>query len=301
MLRERLWHFQHRYAPYLFVSPFVILFLVFMVYPLTRSIVLSLYQIAGEHHQKFVGLGNYQFLLHDKYFWLAVINTTILAAVFICVQIPASLGLALVLNAKGVKAKNFFRFAFFSTYLVGSVFVSVLFSQMLNQRQGLLNRILGLFLGKNPEIPWLTDQYLARISILMAWLWISVGWGMIYFLAALQAVDRDLYEAASVDGAGSWRKFWNVTLPGIRPVLVYMILIGTIGGFQLFEIPYVLFPSGSGPNWAGLTIVAYLFTTGFQTGDLGLASAIGWMLVLIILAVSIAQYRLGFSMEKTRR
>jgi ABC-type sugar transport system permease subunit len=111
---------------------------------------------------------------------------------------------------------------------------------------------------------------------------------MIYFLAALQSVDRELYEAAEVDGAGAWSKFWHVTLPGIRPVLTFMVLVGTIGAFQLFELPYVLF-QGPGPNNRGLTIVMYLFQYGFEFGDIGYASAVGWVLVLLIFALSLAQ------------
>jgi len=292
-VRQRLWDLQHRFAPYLFVSPFVILFAIFMVYPLGRSIVLSLYKTAGDK-KEFVGLGNYAYLMIDKYFWWAVANTALLTLGFLLVQIPAALGLAMLVNAKAVRFKSFFRFAFFSTHLTGMVFASVLFIQMLNPRQGLINRALGLLTGTVPQIPWLADPILARISILFTWLWLSVGWGMIYFLAALQAVDQELYEAADVDGAGPWRKFWNVTVPSIKPVLVFMILIGTIGGFQLFEIPYILFPLDNGPDQAGLTIVNYLFSTGWQAGDLGVASAIGWMLVILILAVSLVQYRVSF-------
>lgn len=296
-MRRKLWALQQRLAPYLFVSPFVVLFLVFMLYPLARSMMLSFYRTAGER-QEWVGLANYGFLLRDQYFWKAVQNTAILTAAFLIIQIPSSLGLAILVNAKAVRLKSFFRFAFFSTHLVGSVFASVLFMQMLNPRQGLVNRTIGVVLREVPQIPWLANPYLARVSILAAWLWLSVGWGMIYFLAALQSVDAELYEAADVDGAGPWRKFWNVTIPGIRPVLIFMILIGTIGGFQLFEIPYILFPVDTGPNLAGLTIVSYLFTTGWQAGDLGYASAIGWALVVIIFTISLIQFRVSVGQKE---
>ena len=127
-------------------------------------------------------------------------------------------------------------------------------------------------------------------AVIIAALWLSVGYGMIYFLAALQAVDRDLYEAAEVDGAGHWTQFWNVTLPGIRPVLVFLILVGTIGSLQLFELPYLLFRPAAPPPTA-VTIVMYLFQNGFEAGDIGYASAIGWMLVAMILVVSLIQLR----------
>src|SRR5207248_1423784 len=141
-----------------------------------------------------VGIENYSFLLQDKYFWLAVANTVALATSFLLIQIPLSLGLAILLNSDRVKFRGFFRFSFFSTHLVGSVFVGVLFFQLFNPRSGLINRSIGLFIGTQPEINWLLNPILARASIVIAWLWLSVGYGRIYFLAALQSVDVELYE-----------------------------------------------------------------------------------------------------------
>jgi len=204
---------------------------------------------------------------------------------FLSIQIPASLGLAILLNSKLVRAKSFFRFAFFSTHLVGQVFVAVMFAQILSVRGGLVNGLLSLVVGHTVQINWIGDPYLARVSLVIASLWLSVGFAMIYFLAALQAVDQDLYEAAEVDGAGKWSRFIHITIPGIRPVLLFMILVGIIGAFQLFELPWVLFQQSTGPANAGLTIVSYLYVTAFQGGDLGYASSIGWMLVLIVLMI----------------
>jgi ABC-type sugar transport system permease subunit len=129
------------------------------------------------------------------------------------------------------------------------------------------------------------------LAVLIAMLWLSTGYGMIYFLAGLQTVDPDLYDAARVDGASNLKTFLNVTLPGIRHVMIYVILVGTIAGFQLFELPYVLL-QGAGPGGRGITIVMYLFATGFGGGDLGYASAIGWTLVIILLAISLAQVKI---------
>src|SRR5213075_1829786 len=122
---------------------------------------------------------------------------------------------------------------------------------------------LGVFTGRPVDINWLGEPNLAMPSVLLASLWLSVGYGMIYFLAALQAVDRELYESAQIDGAGAWSRFWNVTIPGIRPVLIFMLLVVTIGGFQLFELPFVIFESTAGPSSRGLTIVMYLWQSGF--------------------------------------
>jgi ABC-type sugar transport system permease subunit len=297
--RERLWRWQQKAAPYLFISPFVVLFGCFMLYPLCRSIVLSLYKAAGPRQMHFVGLANYKFLLqHDSVFYMAVLNTTYFAVVFLSLQIPAALLLAIVLNSRRLRLRNFFRFAFFSSHLVGNVFVAVIFSMLLAQRHGLINKGIGLlfpFIGT--ETNWFGKPQLAMPAVVFAALWISLGYAMVYFLAALQSVDRELYEAAEVDGAGKLQQFWHVTLPGIRPVLVFMILVGTIGAYQLFELPYVLFYN-QWTNYA-VTIVMYLFQMGFESGDIGYASAIGWMLVVIIFAVSLIQLRVARAREES--
>lgn len=292
MTRQKLWTFQSRYAPYLFIAPFIVLFSLFMLYPLARSIVLSLYKAASPRSMKFVGLNNYRFLLHDWAFRGAVINTFYFAIVFIVLQIPLSLGLAVALNSKRLHGRQFLRFAFFSSHLVGSVFVAVIFNIMLTPRHGLINKAIGAvfpFIGT--ETQWIAKPLLAMPAILMASLWLSVGYGMIYFLAALQGVDRELYEAAEMDGAGRWARFLNVTLPGLKPVLRFLVLVGLIGAFQLFELPFVLFGQTAGPAGYGSTIVMYLYFMGFDAGDAGFASAVGWVLVAIIFLISLLQLR----------
>jgi ABC-type sugar transport system permease subunit len=285
MKRDRLWKFQYRAAPYLFIAPFLILFAVFMVYPLCTSFALGFYRTEGARHHRFIGLENYRYLLlHDRIFGLAVANTAGFTAAFLLLQVPISLGLAVLLNSPRVRWRSFFRFTFFSSYLVGQVFVAVVFFQLFSST-GLINQIL------HADVPWLTRPSLILPSVLLADLWLTAGYGMIYFLAALQAVDHELYEAAHIDGAGPWQSFIHITLPGIRPVMIFIILVGTIGGFQLFELPYVLL-QGPGPNYRGLTIVMYLFIAGFNNGDLGYAAAIGWLLVAILLLTTLAQLRL---------
>jgi ABC-type sugar transport system permease subunit len=295
--RERLWRLQHRVAPYLFVLPFVILFCCFMLYPLCRSIVLAFYKAAGPRELRYVGWANFRFLITDRIFWAAVVNTTYFAVLFLSLQIPLSLALAVLLNSRRMRFRNFFRFAFFSSHLVGSAFVAIIFGMLLAQRHGMINQAIGaLFPFIGSEVNWFGRPALAMPAVVIAALWISIGYAMVYFLAALQAVDRELYEAAEVDGAGKWQQFCHVTLPGIRPVLVFMLLVGTIGAFQLFELPYVLF-WGVWTNYA-ITIVTYLFQMGFEAGDIGYASAIGWMLVLIIFVVSLVQLRVARAQEE---
>jgi arabinosaccharide transport system permease protein len=280
MITRRFWQLQHRLSPYLFLAPFLILFLVFFAYPLLRSLWLSFCTTIGPSHVRFVGLKNYAYLLHDIIFWGALANTAIYVILFLLVQIPLSLFLAVQLNNQRVIGRKVMRFAFFSTSLVGPVFVAVIFSQFLNPRHDLIALFCSRIMGRSISLPWLTNQVLAHIAVLIAWLWLSVGFGMMYLLAALQAVDLQLYEAADIDGVNNWARFWHITLPGIWHVLVFLIIVGLISGFQLFELPYVLL-QGPGPGYAGFTIVMYLFTVGFQQGNLGYASAIGWALVFI--------------------
>ncbi len=300
--RNTLWNAQARWAPYLFILPFVVLFCVFLLYPLGRSIVMSFSQWTSVHRHRFVGFNNYRFLLSDRIFLLALVNTVGYTIGFLLIQIPAALGLALLLNHPRVRARSVFRFMFFSTNLVGSVFVGALFSELLAPDSGLINRTLALIHPGFRSLNWLNTPSLAMPAVLLASLWLSIGVGMIYFLAALQAVDRELYEVAQIDGAGPWARFRHVTLPGIRPIIIFMILVGTIAGFQLFEIPLFLL-SGPGPGYRGLTIVMYLYMNGFEAGDLGYASAIGWalvfMLVFMMLGVSLLQLRSSRTPKET--
>jgi ABC-type sugar transport system permease subunit len=291
--RAKIWNLQRRMAPYLFVAPFVLLFLMFMLYPLAQSIRYAFLATSGPQNTVFVGFDNFRFLLHDPDFWTALKNTTVFACCSVLLQLPLSLGLAMLLNARWLKGRNFFRLAFFSPHLVGQVFVGVLFALIFAPRFGLLNQGIHSLTGYGLETKWLMNSSLIMPALVLTSLWMYVGFNMIYFLAALQAVDQNLYEAAQVDGASPWRQFRHVTLPSIKPVAVFVVLMSTIGSFQLFELPFVLFKGNPSPDNAGLTIVMYLYQTGFETGDLGYASAIGWMLVLVILTVSLVQAKVA--------
>ena len=290
---KKFWfNLQYRYAPYVFITPFVVLFIVFTLYPLLKSLLLSLYITNGPKSQKFVGFENFIFLLDDPTFHRALWNTIIYAVFSLCVQLPLSLGLALLLNSRSLKARNLFRFSFFSPHLVGQVFVAVLFAVIFMPKFGLLNRVLHVVFDTAIDTKWLGNPELVMPALVMTSLWMYVGFNMIYFLAALQSVDRELYEAAQVDGAGSIAQFRHITLPGIQFVAVFVGVLTTIGSFQLFELPYVMLGNTSGPDNAGLTVVMYLFQNGFISGDLGYASAIGWTLTMGVLLISLLQIRL---------
>ena len=205
---------------------------------------------------------------------------------------PLAHGLAILLSQKWVKGRDFWRLVFFSPNLVGQVFVAVLFQVLFIPQYGLINVALHKILPAfATDTKWLQEPAHVMPALVITSIWLYVGFNMIYFLAALQAVDKELYEAATVDGAGPLAQFWHVTVPGIKPVAIFVLITATIGSFQLFELPYIML-QGHGPNNAGLTIVTYLYENGFITGDLGYASAVGWTLALGVLLISLVQMKI---------
>jgi len=196
------------------------------------------------------------------------------------------------MNRKMLWGRNFFRLVFFSPRLVGMVFVAVLFVVIFQPQEGLLNRMLHWLVGLDLETKWLSNARLVMPALILVSLWMYVGFNMIYFLAALQAVDKNLYDAAKVDGANAFQQFLHVTLPSIKPVAVFVVVLSTIGSFQLFELPFLMLGQSAGPENSGLTIVMYLYQNGFEVGDLGYASAIGWTLAFGVLCISLTQMAL---------
>jgi ABC-type sugar transport system permease subunit len=276
-----------RWAPYVFMAPFVLIFCTFMVYPLMQSIVLAMQQTFGPKTAIFVGLKNFADLLADRFFWLAMRNTFVFAVASVALQLPLSLGLAMLLNRPRLKGRALFRLIFFSPSLVGIVFVAMMFALMFHEREGLVNAFLRAVIPHIPrEFPWLQEYVMP--ALIIASLWMSVGFNMIYFLAALQSVDRECLEAADIDGANSWQKFLYVILPEIAPVTRFVMLLSLIGSFQLFELPFILL-NGPGPENRGLTVVMYLYQYGFEVGDLGYASGIGWTLALVLMGLTVIQ------------
>ncbi len=298
MIGQRLFRWQHAYAPYLFTAPFLVTFVVFALYPMVKSLVLALFITSGPKSQVFVGLENFAFLFTDPSFYTAVRNTAVFTFFSVFLQLPVSLGLAILLNSKLVRLRDLFRFGFFSPYLMGQVFVAVLFSVIFAPRLGLLNQVLSRLALAASNTDWLGNADLVMPALVLTALWMYAGFNMVYFLAALQAVDRDLYDAAAVDGANAFQRFWHVTMPSIKPVAVFVVVLSTIGSFQLFELPYLMLQNTSGPEQSGLTIVMYLYQKGFESGDLGYASVVGWTLALGVLMISLVQMRLAGTWKK---
>ena len=291
-----------RTAPWLFLSPYLVLTLVFFIYPFIYAIILAFYQTNGPKSWNFVGLENFAFVLADGDFHIAVWNTTIFALASILVQLPLSLGMALLLNSKKDRLKGVFRLILFSPYLVGQIFVGIIFSIIFMPRYGMFNRFLQEVIGWGLEKRWLENPNLVMPALIIAAMWMYVGFNMIYFLAALQNVDQNLEEAALIDGANPWQLFWAVTFPAIKPVALFVVVMSTIGSYQLFELPYALLQNaagvaGYGPKDSGLTIVGYLYRTAFESGDLGTGAAIGWLLAIIIFTISFIQMKIGRGLE----
>ncbi|HIA69774.1 TPA: sugar ABC transporter permease [Candidatus Poribacteria bacterium] len=291
-----------RTAPWLFLSPYLVLTLIFFIYPFIYAIILAFYQTNGPKSWNFVGLENFVFVLADGDFHIAVWNTTVFALASVLVQLPLSLGMALLLNSKKDRLKGVFRLILFSPYLVGQIFVGIIFSIIFMPRYGMFNRFLQEVIGWGLEKRWLENPNLVMPALIIAAMWMYVGFNMIYFLAALQNVDQNLEEAALIDGANPWQLFWAVTFPAIKPVALFVVVMSTIGSYQLFELPYALLQNaagvaGYGPKDSGLTIVGYLYRTAFEAGDLGTGAAIGWLLAIIIFTISFMQMKIGRGLE----
>ncbi len=283
------------WVPMGFLLPYFLVTAVFFLYPLFYATFLSFHMTSGPGVRRFVGLDNFLFVLGDSDFHRALYNTAFFAVCSVCIQLPLSFGLAMMLNSGRDRLKGFFRLAIFAPNLVGQVFVAILFTMLFTPRYGLFNRLVHLLTGFGLEQQWLTDPRWVMPAIVIAALWLYVGFNMIYFLAALQNVSRNLVEAAWIDGAGPWGVFWNVTRPAVTPVATFVVVVSTIGSFQLFELPYILL-QGYGPKNSGMTVVGYLYSNAFENGDLGTAAAVGWLLTLIVLGISLVQVKLSGTM-----
>lgn len=286
-------------APYVFLAPYVLLSLVFFVYPFIRAVVLAFYQTNGPRSMVFVGFANFVFLLHDGVFHTALWNTTVFTFFSLFLQLPLALGLALLLNSGDSnlerRLKGFFRLMLFSPNLVGAIFVGVLFRVLLMPRYGLVNQTIHALVGWGLNNNWIEDPALVMPALVLASLWLYVGFNMVYFLAALQSVDKELEQAARIDGANPWQVFWNVTLPAIRHVVIFVVILSTVGSFNLFELPLALLnrTNGLGPDNSGLTVITYLNEVAYRSGDLGLGSAVGWVAALLIMGFSFVQFRVS--------
>jgi cellobiose transport system permease protein len=286
--RRALSRWDTRVSPYLLVAPFFVLFGIFGMYPLVRTLWVSLYDwsLLGDH--SWVGADNYVHLLGDAYFWNAVRNTL---GVFVLATVPQlllALGLASILNRR-LRARTFLRLGVLIPNVTSVAAVSIIFTLIFARDFGIVNWALDhLGIG---AVDWRAGRLSSwtAISVMVDWRW--TGYNALILLAALQAVPRELYEAAAIDGAGAWRQFWSITVPMLRPTLLFVVIVSTIGGIQLFTEP-LLFNSGAGALAGGSqrqfqTVAMYLVQEAFPGQDFGYAAAIAWVLFLLIAVVSV--------------
>ncbi len=277
-------------VPYLFVLPFFVLFAGFILYPVVYSAALSFGQFSGGSIT-FTGLDNYQRLFSDGLFLKSLLNTGLI----LVVQVPLMIALAAIIAAVidsdflGRRRRAAFRLAFFLPVAVDLVTYSIVFSLIFSEQYGVVNQLLQL-VGLD-AVDWRSDPFWARALIVIALTWRWTGYNAVILLSGLQNIPKDLYDAASVDGAGSVTRFLRITVPLLRPVLLFCTVLGTIGTLQLFTEPFIL--TSGGPNNATLTSFFYIYDTGFARFDFGLAAAGTYVLATIVAVISYAQIRLA--------
>jgi len=276
-----------------FSAPFVALFMAFWLLPIVASLLLSftdfgISDLRDPLGASFIGLDNYSQLVHDDVFWKSVRNT----AYFVIVGVPLTIGVGLAvavgLNHAALKLKGLFRVAYYLPVVTSIVAVAVIWRYLYNPDVGVINRLLDLVGVAGPN--WLGDPHLAMPSIIALGVWRNFGFDVVVFLAALQAIDPALHEAARTDGATTWQDFRRVTLPLLRPALLFLTVITTIGFLQVFEEPFVM--TKGGPLNSTLTVSQYVYKEGFNFFHLGYASAVSYVLMAVIALLAVLQFRL---------
>jgi len=275
-------------APYIFIAPNIILFLVFMIIPIIFTFYISFHDWGILGAPEFIGFQNFVSLFSDKVFWTSLGNTVYYTAV--TVPLSAAFGLlgAILLNRK-IPLRPIFRTIFFAPVVVSMTAAGLIWTWMFNPHYGLFNEILSYFgIG---TVDWLTSTTWAMPAIIITTLWLRIGYCLVIYLAGLQAVPDSLYEAADIDGANSWQKFWRITLPTIKPTTVFIIVMEVIHGFMVFDLIYTM--TNGGPGYSTTVIVQYIYQKAFVEGDMGYASAIGTIFFLIIMVLTAIQLRIG--------
>ena len=280
-------------AAWFFLAPALLLIFVFFFLPVAASLVLSvtdfdLYGIADPANTRFVGLSNYSRLLQTPDFWTALRNTFYFAFVGGPLTIAVALSAALLLSSKLVRFKGFFRTIYFTPFVTTLVAVAIVWRYLYHTRYGLFNYALS-YVGIGP-IDWLGDPHWAMPAIILMAVWKSFGYNMLIFIAGLQAIPEDLYDAAEIDGASATRRFFSITLPMLAPTLVFVSVITMIGYFQLFAEPYVM--TQGGPLRSTTSVVLLMYEEGFRWWRMGYAAAIAFVLFIVILLATLVQFRL---------
>ncbi|MEO8391628.1 MAG: sugar ABC transporter permease [Chloroflexota bacterium] len=285
-------------APYIYIAPFFISFALFGLYPLLFSLQLSFSDYKIGKPITWVGLANFQKVLADPLFWLSLKNVVLLWLGSLPIQLVLGFTIAWMLNSVTKRIRGFMSGAFYLPVITNLVAVALVFRLMFDDKYGIINHFLTLF-GLPPPA-WMTTSQWAPLTTVILIIWKGLGWYVVYILAALQSVEKVYYEAAKIDGANALQVIRYVTLPSIRPILLFLVTLGTIAGLQIFTEPFVLFqssPTLGGPESSVLTPTIYIYAQGFKYLKFGNASAMAVVLGIIIIGLSAVQFRLFGSRE----
>lgn len=273
---------------WLFLLPSLILFLTFTGIPVIAAFGISFTQWDLFNPARFVGLGNYTRLFGDPIFAKVMGNTAYFVLLSVPVQMLIGLGCALALN-RGIRGQTFFRVAYFLPVVTSTIAAALVWAWLFNSNFGLVNALLSLLGVSNPP-RWLASSQWAMPAVIIVSIWQNVGYAMVLFLAGLQNIRADLYDAAAMDGAKGVRRFWFITLPLLSPTTFFVMIISIIGSFQIFELVFVM--TNAGPANATNTLVFYIYQNGFQFYQMGYASAAAMVLFVIVLIMTLVQYGL---------
>lgn len=287
--------YSQKVAPYVFILPFVLTFLIFFAYPIVSTIVMSFQRVAGDN-TTFVGLKNYKTLMNPV-FYKSLKNSVFYMIVSCALMIPIPMVLATMLNSRHMRAKGFFRSIMFVPALTSVVVAGVMFRLMFGELEGsFMNQVVGYF-GVDPII-WLRKPLTVWIALFVLCLWRWTGVNMMYYLSGLQQISGDLYESASIDGASSMQQFRFITLPLLKPTTIYVLTISIFAGLAMFTESYLLFNGNKSPNNVGTTIVGYLYRMGMEQNNIGIGSAIGVVLLIIVMVINVIQLALNGTFKK---
>jgi multiple sugar transport system permease protein len=275
---------------YLFLLPGMLLFVTWTLYPLLYSFVMSFAEWNLIKPSRFVGFANYARALRDPVFWLALRNTLFYTLVTVPGQMILGLGAALLLD-RPLRARAFFRTVYYLPVVTSWVVVALIFTYLYNGQAGLINWLLRDVLHLiDQNINWLGEPLTANLAIATLGIWKGIGWTMVIFLAGLQSIPQEIYEAAAIDGAGGWQRLRYITLPLIRQTTLFILVLLTIGGFQVFISVYVM--TGGRPLHRTDVLLTYMYSNAFEFLDLGYGSALSYLFALMVFTLSMIQIRL---------
>lgn len=287
------WQVPRAWTPYLLLSPFLLLFAVFGVFPLLFSLWLAFQSwepTSGLSAMRFVGLENFAFALQDEWFWKSLGNTGWLALASGVPQHLVAIPLACFIHATLRRSRNAMVGAYFVPYITSTVAIAILFSSLFSTDYGLVNAALGLLWPGDP-VDWLNDPERIKPAIAIIVFWRYAGFNLVLYLAALQTIPKDLYEAATIDGASRLQQFFYITLPSLKPMIFFGVTLSVVGGLQLFEESFILTGGRGGSDQAGMTTAIYLYRMAFDFNDFGAASAMSWLLFLLVVALTWLTFR----------